>query len=496
MRNGWLIVLFLLIVGIAAPARATNETIHVQARQKDNPQEEAADIEGHFSSEPTGENDEIHVTNPDVNGKAAGVYDDPVNDGALLVITRTEDPVKVEVEGREGIGALYWVTVEPEGGEEGGGGAAPTVLWADVKDQEEAGALVLRDDNTGHGVSDSDNISEDEDGDPDTNLPSLLCTTTDDGRGKVSFWLSGTQSGTYEWTMASTSITGTQTWSTLPYFSSAYNIFPDEYTLTVTKVGDDDFERKISFTVIELRIVRVDTTNGDSGQIEFAVSATIPSGRFHGPGVDRTCTDLGPGQFEFGFSQSALTPRDNPRSDPCFASDTYVLRTAVGNKKVDYSVSDKGSSASEVAVGKIFADDAMITIAVQHDHDQDWYDYDYAAPLVAGSKTIRLWSGGSDIHTTAAEFPTEISVWTEKHWIEDGDGKTVYSSNMKLQNAPTLPPQGPHYRSAHDSVNQFVDVGSGYTSYGKITSLQFDSAAGLVLWIPIANSTTDTRIQE
>ncbi|MFP4026939.1 MAG: hypothetical protein ACLFWL_04040, partial [Candidatus Brocadiia bacterium] len=142
MRKGWLIVLILLIAGIAAPARATNETIHVQARQKDNPQEEAADIEGHFSIEPTGENDEIHVTNPDVKGKAAGVYDDPVNDGALLVITRTEDPVKVEVEGREGIGALYWVSVVPGGGEGGGGGAAPTVLWADVKDMVGEGTLV------------------------------------------------------------------------------------------------------------------------------------------------------------------------------------------------------------------------------------------------------------------------------------------------------------------------------------------------------------------
>ncbi|MBS3764170.1 MAG: hypothetical protein KGZ25_12800, partial [Planctomycetes bacterium] len=156
MRKGWLIVLILLIAGIAAPARATNETIQVQARGKDNPQEEAADVEGHFSCEPTGEKDEIHVTNQDVQGKGAGVYDDPVNDGALLVITRREDPVKVEVEGREGIGALYWVSVVPGGGEGGGGGAAPTVLWADVKDMEEPGSLVLRDDNTGRGVSDSE----------------------------------------------------------------------------------------------------------------------------------------------------------------------------------------------------------------------------------------------------------------------------------------------------------------------------------------------------
>ncbi|MBS3764172.1 MAG: hypothetical protein KGZ25_12810 [Planctomycetes bacterium] len=248
MRKEWIIALILLIAGIAAPARATNETIQVQARGKDNPQEEAADVEGHFSKEPTGDKDEIHVTNPDVKGKAADVYDDPLNDGALLVITRREDPVKVEVEGREGIGALYWVSVVPGGGEGGGGGAAPTVLWADVKDMEEPGSLVLRDDNTGRGVSDSDNISEDEDGDPDTDLPSLHCSLAEDDRGDVSFRLN-VQSGTYDWS-ATSGHSGT--WTGPPYLTSLSDLNPGVYTVTVTKDGEPDFERKIKFAVLEV----------------------------------------------------------------------------------------------------------------------------------------------------------------------------------------------------------------------------------------------------
>ncbi|MFP4029387.1 MAG: hypothetical protein ACLFWL_16490 [Candidatus Brocadiia bacterium] len=275
MRKEWIIALILLIAGIAAPARATNETIHVQARQKDNPQEEAEDIEGHFSSEPTGENDEIHVTNSGVKGKAAGVYDDPVNDGALLVITRREDPVKVEVEGREGIGALYWVSVVPGGGEGGGGGAAPTVLWADVKDMEEPGSLVLRDDNTGRGVSDSDNISEDEDGDPGTDLPSLHCSLAEDDRGDVSFRLN-VQSGTYDWS-ATSGHSGT--WTGPPYLTSLSDLNPGVYTVTVTKDGEPDFERKIRFSVISVTIKTISRTTIEYCQETELVANVQPAGR-------------------------------------------------------------------------------------------------------------------------------------------------------------------------------------------------------------------------
>jgi hypothetical protein len=106
----------MLLIGVISSAWATNQTVIVTAGEEDNPQQNASDIEGHFTVSPTGDKDEIHVTNDDVKGKEAGVYSDPVNDGALLDIVQEEDPVKVDVEGREGIGAMYYVKVVPFGG--------------------------------------------------------------------------------------------------------------------------------------------------------------------------------------------------------------------------------------------------------------------------------------------------------------------------------------------------------------------------------------------
>ena len=102
---------------------ATNQTISVVAKPKDNPQQNPSDIEGHFTNSPTADKDEIHVTNNNVKGKDADVYADPVDDGAQLTIVQDSGPVKVDVEGRDGIGAIYWVTVYQTGGS--GGGVRP-----------------------------------------------------------------------------------------------------------------------------------------------------------------------------------------------------------------------------------------------------------------------------------------------------------------------------------------------------------------------------------
>ena len=113
-------VLALSIIGIVTTAcAATNQTVSVEAKEKDDPQNNPSDVERHFTNSPTSDKDEIHVTNSNVSGKGAGVYADPVNDGAQLTIAQVSGPVKVDVEGREGIGAMYWVTVVHTGGSGG-----------------------------------------------------------------------------------------------------------------------------------------------------------------------------------------------------------------------------------------------------------------------------------------------------------------------------------------------------------------------------------------
>ena len=204
MRLTRVAVWILFVTSVAIPAwAATNQTISVTAKTQDNPQQNPDDVEGHFTQSPTGDKDEIHVTNENVKGKKADVYNDPINDGALLTITQEQSPVKVAVEGRQGIGAIYWVTVLPTGGEGGGGGGGQTVLWADVEDVDAVGALVLKDTNSGLGAQDTT--------DSDTDTPKLHCITGTNGKGDVEFWIV-TESGAYPWSIkqeTTTSASGT-----------------------------------------------------------------------------------------------------------------------------------------------------------------------------------------------------------------------------------------------------------------------------------------------
>jgi len=249
MRRPWLAVLVLAVIGIAGPAWATNQTISVTAKEQDNPQGDPDDVEGHFTNSPNEDKDEIHVTNEDIKGKSAGVYNDPVNDGALLTIVQEEDPVKVDVEGREGIGAMYYVTVVPTGG---GGGGGETILWADVEDMKQPGSLVLKDLNSSRSKSDLT--------DSDDNTPVLYCKTASDEKGDVQFWLN-TDSGTYDWvvkqgttTIASGTLNEGNDWT-----ASQSNLDPDFYKVELTKQGDQNFKRRIDFVVVALD---VDITNG------------------------------------------------------------------------------------------------------------------------------------------------------------------------------------------------------------------------------------------
>lgn len=256
---GAVLVLSALFGGIAAAD--VNQTVGVHAKGQDNPQANASDLEGNFTNAPNANKDEIHVLNNNIKGEGAGVYNDPVHDGALLTITQDSGPVKVEVEGREGIGAIYWVSVKAtdNGGVGGGGGNA--LLWADVKDVATAGALVLKDTNGGKGTSDAT--------DTDSDTPTLTCELAPDGKGDVEFWLEA-GAGTYDWQIiqgGSALVSGTL--AATSYRATASDLDPGEYTLSVTKAGDAAFKRKINFIAASIDIVwgaSADPTTDSSNQ--------------------------------------------------------------------------------------------------------------------------------------------------------------------------------------------------------------------------------------
>lgn len=236
-----LIMSGVVTVASIAIRAATNETLTVTAKKKDNPQQNPGDVEGWFQNPPTLQKDEIHVTNNKVRGTGAGVYNDPTNDGALLSISQYRNPVKVDVEGREGVGAMYWVAVVPTGDDAG----EEVVLWADVKDVRFGGSLVLKDKNSDRTRSDNT--------DGDNNTPILYCARGDGGHGEVEFWMNN-EVGTYNWAIKQGGTTIRSGVLNGNSHSTASNLPVGAYVLEVTRAKDANFKRRVIFYVVGVEI--------------------------------------------------------------------------------------------------------------------------------------------------------------------------------------------------------------------------------------------------
>lgn len=133
-----------------------NQTVTVYARpgtlNRNGPpdQIDACFMKGPVSSLP----DLIYIMNSGAKYVSCGVYKDPVDDGAKLTPSLSYTGyVQVTVEGRGGIGSVYWVQVSAGGGDGYiyGNGAA---LIANIQDVGGPDTLVLQDNNTGYAVYD------------------------------------------------------------------------------------------------------------------------------------------------------------------------------------------------------------------------------------------------------------------------------------------------------------------------------------------------------
>ena len=256
-----------LSVGILAEEVTYNDTAKPtadEANNKNHQQGTAYDIDASFTKVKSALPDMIEVQNSNVAGDSKGVYLDPLDDNAVLTWINQKPAagakVQVKVEGRENIGAIYWVAVSPTGGS--GPPGVKTLLWADVKDMTGAGTLILKDTNSGKAVGDD---AAGDPAPPDT----LGCDIAADEKGDITFSLNVT-TGSYTWTIAP-DVPGdnTGTWTQTPYEKTVNNIVPGEYTLTVTGAGG--FERKIKFVVV--KIVLAGPTEGQ----EFAMAMAGPT---------------------------------------------------------------------------------------------------------------------------------------------------------------------------------------------------------------------------
>jgi hypothetical protein len=254
-----------------------NETVHAGAAAVSD-----RSVDGYFRTVPNGNVDHIHVEveNRCLKGINAGPYKDPIDDCADVYLKTREPPV-AEVEGRLGVGAMYWVdviTVACKGGGKGsgkkGGGKGtgiakePEILRADVEDLDIDRVLRLWDENScRHASDETDTV------DP---VPIVYCSarrpavkegdengTPEDApgpKGKVRFQLSGT-GGEPEWVWK---ITNKRTHTAVSgillehknYEESVGSLPPDRYRLEVscTCEGQKNFNRTIDFTVFSFKI--------------------------------------------------------------------------------------------------------------------------------------------------------------------------------------------------------------------------------------------------
>jgi hypothetical protein len=158
------------------------------------------------------------------------------------------------------------VTVTPTGGT----GGPPVVLWADVEDVKEPGALVLKDKNSGRSKSDSTNT--------DTDTPTLDVCVARDGNGDVEFWLI-VDAGTFDWVIKQgTTTVASGTLVSPSYKAEKLDLDPGEYTLEVTKPADPDFKRRIDFIVVSVEIVSLSPTGdlvlGEDLTVEYKVNGS------------------------------------------------------------------------------------------------------------------------------------------------------------------------------------------------------------------------------
>lgn len=247
----WMLVLTVITmvwpVIRSAVGETINDKVEVEAKE-DMPAPSDIPLGDLFRKVPTGDKDRIEVTNEGALFVEAGTYGtnpgDPYNDGADFYPYQESGPVKVDLEGREGIGGVYIVTVVIVG--EGEGDEEPPLHWAAAGDMA-GGTLTLTDliePTSQTQVSlDSSDVGQ-----------SFFCKTDENNKGKIVFNMQ------LEYDVAAQTVFGWK-WEVSPGYpqeqwdenpllweKTLTDIEPGEYVLKVTGY-DDNYELEIPFVV-------------------------------------------------------------------------------------------------------------------------------------------------------------------------------------------------------------------------------------------------------
>ena len=225
----------------------------------------------------------------------------------------------------------------------------------------------------------------------------------------------------------------------------------------------------------------------------------MDSASFTAPGCTATASDLS-GDFHFTYDQSDVLYSNNViRLESSLGGSTSVTDCAV-TRSAKITGTETETTHVRVPVQGV----GLVLVAIEHIICESFACISYSAPVVAGSKTIRVGLGEVNIKTPVIQgVPTEIAKvagvvkWTEKHLYRRTDGDHL-EQPMSSVTYVTLPAQGPHFRSKDCASDAFLEAGP-LEGIGKFVSVAFDSPAGLVIpfpsVLPPANKEVDVPME-
>ncbi len=240
-------------------------------------------------------------------------------------------------------------------------------------------------------------------------------------------------------------------------------------------------EDNVKVTVFSVQPVKVDATDPHAAQVNYHLDPhdiLLESATFTAPGTSLTSTFL-PTDFNFMFDQSDIITGDNSirlvGSIGAAECDLEVITT------LTHAVAPQGNVESEQAPFVLTTSDGTVPLAVTHTTFATFSFICYDLLTTPGSKTIHVGTVVSSISTPVEPIlPSEIIGWIEIQRY-NVNGADFLEGSMTLDTMNTLPPQGPHYRSARRTVDAFFAPGQSITVLSDIDTLFILGSEGSIL---------------
>ena len=244
--------------------------------------------------------------------------------------------------------------------------------------------------------------------------------------------------------------------------------------------------------------IHVDATDPHAAMVTYSVSpgsVVIDSATFTAPGTIEMRANL-TGEFSFTFDQENLLNGVNQiRLDYTIGGSTCTTE-ATATRTTTHA--PPLGTIQEIAFFKVPVDSGLVTVPVLHSIWAQLAFICYSIDVLPASKT--LWVGKAKVNISTEQapgIPTQIAAWGETHLYRDDYGDHL-EQPMAPVTGPTIPAQGPYFRTVELYVDAFFEPTTNLTAIAEIESLFFDDPSGPVMaipFIPIANTAIDLALE-